>query len=256
MIILVRPEQSLPKSLKRFNTAGYSCVGLAVQKICFEPDSIASIGDRIKNNEVSDYQPADYLIVTSQYAAQGLRLAMQTSPSGQLLAHSQVIAVGTTTAKSLEQCFDAKSITTPKSPEQQNSEGILNLPELSSVKHKSIAIIKGESGRSLLKEQLTQRGAQVEEFCVYSRQPVQADFKTLERELMQESGPHFMLVTNGEAASAIIEAQEASFLKQMTWVVISERVAKLVKQQGIKSVLISAGASDDALLKCIQQNME
>ena len=65
-----------------------------------------------------------------------------------------------------------------------------------------------------------------------------------------------VIVTSGEAALSILSNPQLKRLQDKPWVVVSERVAKLVRESGVDSVHISAGASDPALLKCVHQIME
>ena len=54
--------------------------------------------------------------------------------------------------------------------EDMSSEGLLALPGLQQLDEQRVLIIKGEGGRSLLREQLAARGARVEELAVYRRE--------------------------------------------------------------------------------------
>ena len=72
-------------------------------------------------------------------------------------------AIGESTAAILED--RGVAVLTPG--EQMSSEGLLALPELDSVANQRVLIVKGVGGRDTLREVLSGRGAQVEEFACY-----------------------------------------------------------------------------------------
>ena len=82
-------------------------------------------------------------------------------------------------------------------PLQENSEGLLALMPLQNVAGKRIAIIRGDSGRDLLRDALIQRGAEVKYLEVYRKRPVDADLIRQLRQLAQQ--PLLVVLTSGEA---------------------------------------------------------
>jgi len=56
--------------------------------------------------------------------------------------------------------------------EQFDSEALLQHPDLQQLENQRILIVKGESGRTLLAETLQARGAHIEQWSLYRRQPL------------------------------------------------------------------------------------
>ncbi len=77
-----------------------------------------------------------------------------------------IAAIGNATAAALKQAGLAPTIT----PQQPTSEGLLALPELQQVTDQHILIIRGDSGRTTLRQTLSARGATVHYAEVYRRQ--------------------------------------------------------------------------------------
>lgn len=254
MILLVRPQQSLPNSLAYFQQHGISCDGLAVQTIDVNPTLTKPLNSDIAAFIQNDRKESEFLfdaaIVTSRFAAD--ELIQQLKLNNCLLSQfaQQIVAVGQTTAEHLK-CFASDlSIVTPQ---RQDSEGVLLLKQFQRVEQKRIALIKGVGGRELLATTLISRGALISEYSIYQRLKLELDLTTY---LERSENIDLVVVTSGEAASILLSDDSGHILKQKPWLVISKRVAKLVEQSGVSSVYISAGASDSALVKCIQEIME
>jgi uroporphyrinogen-III synthase len=115
--------------------------------------------------------PEDIIIFVSKpavtYAAQAFDLTQ---------FESQFVAVGQGTAALLQQ-VGVKQVT---SPEQHNSEGMLQLSELQHVKNKTIYIVRGQDGRELLAQALTERGALIQYVEVYQRHCASPDAAILQ----------------------------------------------------------------------------
>lgn len=254
MIVIVRPQQSLQKSVDCFRKHNIECRGFAVQTIDTSNALTKNLNaDIARFQQTSETNPGclfDTAIVTSQYAAKVLIEQLTLNNCRLDDFTRRLIAVGYTTAEQLRGFAEEVPIITPQ---RQDSEGILTLPELNTVSDQRIAIIKGIGGRELLASALLSKAAIVSEYSLYQRRKLGFDVDTL----FNESEPvDLVVVTSGEAASILLDNPKAAHLKQLSWLVISQRVATLVKQQGVSSVYISAGASDAALIKCTQEIME
>ena len=254
MIILVRPEQSLPKSIAYFHQHGIACHGLAVQTIDASPMLSAALNaDMIEFKRSAKNQGGhlfDATIVTSRYAAKALIAELKSTEVNLSELTKCVIAVGQSTADQLDGIDSHRKIIIPH---RHDSEGVLSLPELQAIAQQRIALIKGIGGRELLASTLARRGALMIEYPVYQRRLLDFDLSVFANE---SDTIDLVIVTSGEAATILLSSAESSWLKEPPWLVISERIAKLVGEQGVSSVYISAGASDSALIKCAQEIME
>ena len=170
-----------------------------------------------------------------------------------------VIAVGKATEKALND-LGINNVITPK---LENSEGILALPVLTKdIANKQITIVRGNSGRELLANELTQRNAIVGYLEVYQRQ-----WRKIESRIVkswQEQQINCIVVTSNELLQRLanimlsLESNQKSinahyWQHQCLWCVASERIASLAKKLNIENILVSDGASDKAISKALQQ---
>jgi uroporphyrinogen-III synthase len=254
MILLIRPQQTLAKSVARFHQHGIACRGMAVQTIDINPGLATALRRDIAAFKQIAHKHCDHLfdaiIVTSQFAAKSLVAELKFTDFSLSELAKHIIALGPSTADKLHDIAHGSPIIIP---DQHDSEGVLSLSELRTDNHPHIALIKGVGGRELIANTLMTRGSSVAEYSLYQRLTLDFDWSAI------TSGPatiELLVVTSGEAATILLDSPQCEELKQLPWLVISERVAKLVTQQGVSSVHISAGASDSALIKCSQEILE
>ena len=157
---------------------------------------------------------------------------------------ANIIAIGPKTADKLTKTGLQPSIvaTTPF-----NSESLLKLLP-SSLKHKKALIIKGEGGRTLLSEQLQQRGMVVTSVDVYQRalpsnsNPI--DIKT----------PQYITITSQRALDnlfLLLPKQTLELKTHSTFAVLSQRIAHCAKGLGCQHIVASQEASDIGLVSTI-----
>jgi uroporphyrinogen-III synthase len=91
-------------------------------------------------------------------------------------AHLVALAPGPGTATALA-AVGIEQVRIPSTT--MDSEGLLALPELANVKGKRIVIYRGNGGRELLGEALSERGAQVDYVECYRRDKPHGDFETM-----------------------------------------------------------------------------
>ncbi|MDM7859208.1 uroporphyrinogen-III synthase [Alteromonas sp. ASW11-36] len=239
MIVIIRPEQSLAASMAFFETHLEDCTGVAVQRVVEEPEGYKQLICAIK------YAAIDTAIVTSQYAAHALAYALKLNESR--VHPKRIICIGHKTARVLVNFKDLCHV-----PTDATSEGLLNDPILDDIEGRKVGIIKGTAGRTLIHATLAERGAHCHDYPVYRRQSIPINHDNQER-LVKAS---VIIVTNGEAIEQLTKHPVFVNLKQKTWIVPSQRVADMAKRASIDTVHISAGASDAALLKCVNQILE
>jgi uroporphyrinogen-III synthase len=125
-----------------------------------------------------------------------------------------------------------------------NSEALLASPVLLGVQGKKIAIIRGETGREVLADVLSQRGAHVDNMIAYRRVISKVDVQ-----------PYKNLITAHEIDIIICTSNE--ILQNLTsllgvqpvpLMVISERMLSFARKLGFKYLYLAKNASHDAII--------
>jgi uroporphyrinogen-III synthase len=136
---------------------------------------------------------------------------------------------------------------------EMNSEGLLALPALLSVAGERVLIVKGEGGRTQLRDVLTERGARVEQLCVYQRilpSLTGAELATT----LNENTFAALVITSGEGLHnmlSLLPGNEQSSLREIPLIVPGQRVAKLAEDRGFRSVYTARNATDKAIIETL-----
>ena len=199
-------------------------------------------------------QQAQALIFVSVSAVSCLQSQVT---AGQLTA--PLYAVGQTTAMALQRWLGREVIV----PEDQRSEGLLNLPQLRNIAGKSVVIVRGNAGRELIKQGLLQQGATVRYVQSYKRLPLPLDGGALCQQ-WQQAGIRCIVATSNEILQqlfSLVPPSAQRWLTQRHWILVSPRMFDSAVQLGIaaENITLAANANDAALLQVISQvtrNME
>ncbi len=135
----------------------------------------------------------------------------------------------------------------------ENTEGVLNLPQMTELTDKNLLILRGNGGRELLREQATLRGATVDTVECYQRTPISYNNEE-QTSICIRSGVQTLVVTSLEILQALIEfvpENEQNWLKNCCLVTVSQRIADVAIQQGWHHVVVSAGADNQSLLNTL-----
>lgn len=177
---------------------------------------------------------------------------------------SQWYAVGKSTASALDHYHVGNILSSklakPNTTRQHanastnNSEALLELPQLQKVNSQKILILKGEGGRALLEETLIQRGASVDCIESYQRSPVEIN-NTLLHEQLNNSSALIITISSATALKQLYEqASSASINIQATpLLVISKRLADIAKGYGFQHIVISDSPYDACIIKALAQ---
>ncbi|MFC1749321.1 uroporphyrinogen-III synthase [Pseudomonadota bacterium] len=173
---------------------------------------------------------------------------------GKLPTQIQLVAVGKSTGEALRKQWQHPIISPKKG---SNSEAILALPEMQNVSGQHILIVRGQGGRELLAEQLSQRGAQVEYAEVYKRNRPNVSLSSLQASV----GIDLISATSNEILQNLYDmAREEKGTQTRDWllaqplVVISQRTADLSTKLGFTyPATIATEASDTGLLNAMIQ---
>lgn len=197
---------------------------------------------------------ADYdhcLFISSNAARYGLDCLLQAGDAWPETL--QCYAVGGGTAEVLRAA--GLSVLTPGV--NMTSEGLLALPSLQAVAGQSVLIVKGEGGRTALRDALHARGARVDELRCYRRAPPDVPPAVLQR-LLAEERIGGILISSGEALEnllALLAGAEktALSLNDCVLVVPSARIAEQALAANWRDVVVADNASDDAMLAALQR---
>jgi uroporphyrinogen-III synthase len=157
-------------------------------------------------------------------------------------AGAKVLAVGAGTAQ--EVMRHRKDVIFPRAG--ADSEALLALPELADVKGRRVLIVRGEGGRALLAETLSQRGAKVAYAECYRRVRPRADAAPLLSDWVDA-----VTVSSGEALENLLallgEAGRLRLLRTPLFVP-HRRVAEQAAAAGAQQAVV-AGAGDDEVIE-------
>jgi uroporphyrinogen-III synthase len=185
----------------------------------------------------------DWTIFTSTNAVES-SLAQLPRPS-----RTRVGAVGRATARALER-HGIPVAAVPKTT--SDSEGLLELDHFADLRGQRVLILKGRGGRTLLREELARRGAEVVPGDVYERRRAAADPEAMTalRRACDE-GAAVVAATSAEVLAALLDlAREADCprLKDAALLVPGERVAVAARELGWRGRIVVAPSAEDAAM--------
>ena len=238
-ILITRPEGKGAALAEQLEQAGYQASLFPVLNINYLTPSSTQLSPLIN---------ADKIIFISQDAVKALA---QLKPDINIKA--QFYAVGQQTADTIYELFGVRAAT----PKQFDSEGILALKSLAQVDGSNIVLVKGQGGRPDIAKVLKERGAFLNNCVVYEREPV-PDLTNDWTDHWKSSNVHGIVITSNAAVDAMftpLAAQQLQWLQQCHFYVASERIAAYLQQQHVSlaNIHIAAGASDNAMFTCINQ---
>lgn len=196
-------------------------------------------------NRLADY---DLAIFTSVNAVD--RALPRIQERGGFPTRLELAAIGQATARALERY----GVTHCLRPQQGfTSEALLALPRCQNVAGQRMVIVCGESGRELLAETLTRRGAHVERAEVYRRElPATNTEILLERWARGEIGA--VVITSIESLQnlfAMLGTIGQPYLRDTPLVVVSARIRHSAVEQGCRHLLLAREASDEAIIAAL-----
>ena len=166
---------------------------------------------------------------------------------------TRYIAVGDSTQKLLSEATQ-QIVLYPKT--RFDSEGLLDLDVLQSVKDKRILILRGEGGRDLIEDTLIERGAKVEFFQTYKRIKLDLDGQQLVDNWQQAS-------INGAIISSIeilnqlfvlVPNKYFGWLSSLTIYAPSQRINDHAISLGLKHVKLLPSLRTDHIIKFFKAN--
>lgn len=163
----------------------------------------------------------------------------------------QVAAVGPSTARALDEAGQPATIV---SPGGFTSEDLLAHPDLQNLQGQRVLIIRGEGGRELLAQTLTERGARVDYLEVYRRVDPAIPATDLDSARRQLAGGEIRFVTATSVQTLenlvrLLGANALQLLSRAQLVSASERVLQKAEELGLPTIDPAPGPSDQDLVQ-------
>ncbi len=199
---------------------------------------------------IDQIEQFDILVFISRNAVSG---GLNLIGSKQLSDRLQFAVIGAATQAELVASvpnLDRRLI----SSEPFNSESLLRNAAFKQVSGKRILIFRGQAGRSLLGDELTARGAEVNYCEVYRRALPSVDAEAFDR-LAQPVFPTMVVLTSNHGMHNLIRLVTPSTAQRLIttpWLLISERMRESALELGHNAPLIvAAKASDQGIFETI-----
>ena len=240
-ILVTRPKAPGERLIKQLHSNGFQAISQPL--LHYQPLATSDQFSKLFNS-----LSADIIIFVSVPAAEQAHATFSATN----WPKCQYIAVGQATCTALNKL----DITQVAVPELQTSEGLLALPEVADVANKHIIIVRGDGGRELIAEKLRERGGQVSYIESYQRCWLSLDTSIVDE--WHKQGVNTILATSNEILKTIlqlIDNKDNYWKNKCRWIVASDRIAQQAKACGLKQVICSHGASDSAILSCLN-NLE
>lgn len=178
----------------------------------------------------------DWIFTSPAAVRFGAALLPPRRQRGRLRAY----AVGEGTARALARHGIAATI--PR--DRADSEGLLALPDLKSVRGRRIALVGAPGGRDLIAPTLRRRGAKVEAVHVYRRVPPRLTRRHFDA-LAVARDPLITLVSSGEALThlvALLPPPALARLRSQILIVSSARLAALAREHAFAEIALARSA--------------
>ncbi|MCQ9123928.1 uroporphyrinogen-III synthase [Rodentibacter caecimuris] len=242
-ILVTRPDERGKQLADLLNQAGWVALYLPLFTFASgkELESLPGKLDRLKSG--------DYVFLVSKSAVDFSAKTLK-EVGFHWREDLQYFTVGQRTAQHFA-CQSEQFIRYPI--EQENSEGLLALPQMQQLNGKQILILRGNGGREYFTEQAKKRGAMVETVECYRREPIIYN-NDEQSSIYKRSGVDTLVVTSLEILHALIKfvpETEQSWLKSCKLVTVSARIADVAKSQGWQTVILSPKADNQSLLKTL-----
>ncbi len=193
---------------------------------------------------------AEVLIFVSANAA---RIALSGLDKIQvtLLSEKIIVAVGDATRQALLD-LGCHHVLVPDTPD---SEGILALNALQDIADKKVTLCRGRGGRELIRDTLTEKGAEVSVFESYRRLGPDAKTAKAWQQLLGKpeiiSRTRVTIITSGEMLEQLaIQLDKAEFpRKQMPILAVGKRLQTLATDAGFDPVITAGEAANATLVR-------
>ena len=242
--LVTRPQHQSRALVELLEQAGWQA--LLFPTIEIQPSPASALLEQLPRR-IHDY---DIALFVSRNAVDFTFKYLQP---GDIPASLQLGVIGKGSWQSLQQHGVESSIIPADS---FNSEGLLASAALQQVAGKRIIILRGQQGRNLLGDTLSARGATVDYQEVYRRCLPDYPAHHLEQ-LTRKNFPQLAIFTSAEGVQntmQIVSATMAQRLRQIPWLLISERMRETARDLGHNAtIIIAVSASDEGIVEAIKR---
>ncbi|MDQ9170289.1 uroporphyrinogen-III synthase [Oxalobacteraceae bacterium R-40] len=152
----------------------------------------------------------------------------------------------------------AHTIFSPTDPDHSDSEGLLAVLDIQKLGGKPVLIVRGESGRELLADELRAHGIQVEQVAAYRRSVPVLDSNRRDRLTALIRSEHDWIVTSSEAMRNLVQMTKETAgdagvqkLQQQTFFVPHARIETTARELGFGKLILTV-SGDAGLLAALQ----
>jgi uroporphyrinogen-III synthase len=243
-VLVTRPEQQAETLCESIQNLGGTAIRFPVMEITQSRDQQAAkmVLDNIPQYDIGIFISRNAVNWTMKL------LAEKTSTLDKLT----LIAIGTATAKTLEQILSAEVITNSGA----NSEALLEMEALSekNIRGKKIIIFRGEGGREHLATTLRKRAATVDYAEVYRRNCPEYD-RDVVAKLWSSNIPDVVIVTSNKGLEnlfSMLNEEQSNILLGKQLLVMGERMLDFSNDFGFATPpILAEESSDEGILRTI-----
>jgi len=259
-VLVTRPQPSADAWAQRLQAQGAQPLVAPMMELVpvSDPDEQRTIKAVVL--DFDRYQKA--IFVSQNAVAHGLDWLEAYWP--QLPMGIDYFAVGRSTARALED--RGLKVMALQNTGAMNSETLLEAPELSAeaIKNQRVVIFRGQGGRRLMGQVLSERGAQVDYCELYRRQrPPQATELLLNAIRQEADYPLVVAIHSGEALDNYTRTLTRlppgepglNRLRQGQLLVPSERLADQARALGYRRLISAENATDDSMEAALRAAM-
>ena len=248
-VLVTRPEQQAEALCESIQNLGGTAIRLPVIEITQSRDQQAAkaVLDNISQYDIGIFISRNAVDWTMKLLAEKI-----SNPKKSNLDKLTLIAIGTATAKTLEQILSAPVIRNSGA----NSEALLELEALSdkNVRGKKIIIFRGEGGREHLATTLRKRGATVDYAEVYRRNCPEYD-RDVVAKLWSSDSPDVVIVTSNKGLEnlfSLLNEEQINILLGKQLLVMGERMLNFSNEFGFAiPPILAEESSDEGILSTI-----
>lgn len=135
----------------------------------------------------------------------------------------------------------------------ENSEGLLTLPQMQELSGKQILILRGNGGRELFRQQASARGAKVEVLECYQR--IVKEYDNIQQiSVWKRAGINTIVVTSNEILRYLVEfvaKNDHNWLTHCHLITVSPRITQLAKTYGWQKITQTSRADNASILETL-----
>ncbi|MBF9001962.1 uroporphyrinogen-III synthase [Vibrio nitrifigilis] len=239
-VLVTRPEPAGKELCKQLQQQGIQALYHPLIDIEAGPD-LSSLPQALERSHI--------VIAVSQFAVEySHQYLIQNKLSWP--SHCQYLAVGQKTASSLSKASGHKV----HYPEISDSEHLLQLSQLQHAEKCQVLILRGNGGREVIYDTLTQHGAIVSYKEVYRRKERPFDSRKAVA-AWRDAKVNTLVITSGQQLQFFVSQfnrDDQNWLWQQRLLVPSERIATQARSMGFIDVISTGSAHNSDLVAALQ----